>query len=63
MVEEFDTAAVIESQQFEHDHTDRFEPTEKQILKQRLLDMESLLGAVVHNNTNLRARLEGLEGN
>ena len=53
MIEEFDVAAVIESQQFEHDHTDQFEPTEKQLIEQKMLEIESLLRAVVHDNTNL----------
>ena len=37
--------------------------TEKQILELRLLDMESLVHDVVHDNTNLQARLKGLELN
>ena len=37
--------------------------TEKQILEQRLLEMESLVRVVVHDNSNLRARLEGLKLN
>ena len=53
MLEEFDAAAMLKNQQFEHDHTDQFEPIEKQLLEQRILEMESLLRAVVHENTNL----------
>ena len=31
------------------------------MIEQRILEMESLLRAVVHENTNLQVRLEGLE--
>ena len=63
MIEEVDTAAIIEDQQFKNDHIDQFEANEKQLFEQRLLEMESLLCVVVHDNTNLRAHLKGLEGN
>ena len=61
MLEGFDPTAMLENPQFEHDHTDQFEPMEKQMIDQRMLKMESRLRAVVHENTNLRARLKGLE--
>ena len=60
LLEEVDGATLVENQQFEHDHPDQFESVEKQAFKQRMLEMESLLRAVVHDNNNLRARLEGL---
>ena len=61
MLEEFDPTTMLDNPQLEHDHDDQFEPTEKNLIEQRMLEMESLLYAVVHENTNLRARLEGLE--
>ena len=61
MLEEFNASATLENQQFEHNHTDQFESTEKQLFEQRMLEIESLLCAVGPENTNLRARLKGLE--
>ena len=61
MLEEHAANAVLENQQVEHDQIDQFDSVEKQVFEQRMLEMESLLRAVVHENTNLRARLEGLE--
>ena len=59
--EELDGTTLLENQQFEHDQPDQFESVEKQAFEQRILEMESLLRAVVPEDTNLRARLEGLE--
>ena len=53
MVDKVDAAVIIEDQQFENDHTDHLEPTKKQMIKQRMVEMKSLLHAVVHENTNL----------
>ena len=60
LLEEIDGTTLLENQQFEHDHPDQFQSAEKQAFEQRMLEMESLLRAVVHDNNNLRARLEGL---
>ena len=61
MLEEHAANAVLENQQVEHDQIDQFDSMEKQAFKQMILEMESLLRVVVHENTNLWARLEGLE--
>ena len=63
ILEEYDAAALLEDQPIKHDRANHFDPTKKQAIEQRMLEMESLLRAVVHKNTNLRARLEGLEVN
>ena len=60
LLEEVDRATLVENQQFEHDHPDQFEYVEKQAFEQQMLEMESLLRAVVHDNNNLRARIENL---
>ena len=52
---------MLENQQLEHDHSDQLKCVEKQAFEHRMLEMESLLRAVVHENSNLRAHLEGLE--
>ena len=57
MLAEFDPTAMLENPQIEQDHDDQFEPTEKYLIEQRMLEMESLLRAVVHENMNLRSRL------
>ena len=61
MLEEHAANAVLENQQVEHDQINQFDSVEKQVFEQKMLEMESLLRAVVHENTNLRALLEGLE--
>ena len=61
MLEEHDVNVVLENQQIKHKQIDQFDPMEKQVFEQRMLEMESLLRAVVHENTNLRACLEELE--
>ena len=62
MMEEFDPMTLLENQQtLEPDHVDQFEPTEKEEFERRMLEMESLLRAVIHDNTALRARLENVE--
>ena len=63
MVDEVDTAAIVEEEQFENDHTDHFDLTEKQVFDQRLPKMESLVRVTVHDNTNLRDCLKGLVPN
>ena len=55
LIEEEDGTTLLENQQFEHDHPDQFESVEKHAFEQRMLEMESLLRAVVHDNSNLRA--------
>ena len=60
LMEEIDRTTLLENQQFEHDHPDQFESVEKQAFEQRMLEMESLLRAVVHDNSNLRAQIESL---
>ena len=60
LIEEADGTTLLENQQFEHDHLDQFEFVEKQAFEQQMLEMESLLRAVVHDNSNLRARIESL---
>ena len=63
MVDEINAAAIIGDKQFEDDHPDHVNLTKKQILDQRLLEIKSLVCAVVHDNSNRRARLAGLELN
>ena len=53
MVDEINTATIIEDEQFENDLTDHLDLTKKKIFEQRLLKMESLVRAVMHDNTNL----------
>ena len=55
LLEEIDGTTLLENQQFEHDHPDQFQSAEKQAFEQWMLEMESLLRAVVHDNNNLRA--------
>ena len=62
LVDEIDTTIIVGEEQFEDDHTNHhLALTEKQMFEQRMLEMESLFRAVVHDNTNLKARLKGLE--
>ena len=58
LLEEIDGTTLLENQQFEHDHPDQFQSAEKQAFEQRMLEMESLLRAVVHDNNNFKTRLE-----
>ena len=63
MVDEIDVTAIVRDEQYEDDHSDHVMLIEKQILEWRLLEMESLVHVVVHDNSNLRAHLKGLEIN
>ena len=58
MAEEVNDATIIKN-----DHTDHFKISEKQLFKQRLLEMEYLVHVIVHNNTNLQTRFKRSELN